>query len=216
MGTKEARRPGRPRGTAGAALLDIARQEFLSRGFAGTTMDAVASAAHISKASLYRDYPSKGELYAAVVADWVDRGRDAMKPHTDALASADDAAAQLRRMAAVLQRGVLSPPVLQMRTLVAAEAARFPTIASDYVERSWERNLATLAGAFASLTERGALRADPADTAAEHFTWLVLAAPLNRLTLEGNARPYSEAELDRIAEEAVATFLARFGPPERS
>ncbi len=212
MGTTEGRRPGRPRGTAGAALLDIARQEFLSRGFAGATMDSIASAARISKASLYRDYPSKKELFATVVSDWVDRGRDAMKPHTDALAAAEDPVAQLRRLAAVLHRGVLSPAVLQMRTLVAAEAPRFPTIAADYVERSWERNISTLADAFADLTEQGVLRADPARTAAEHFTWLVLAAPLNRLTLEGNARPYTEDELDRIADEAVATFLARFGP----
>ncbi|WP_022892292.1 TetR/AcrR family transcriptional regulator [Agromyces subbeticus] len=213
MGTSEARRLGRPRGTAGAALLDIARGQFLSRGFAGTTMDSVASAAHISKASLYRDYPSKNELFAAVVSDWVDRGRDAMKPHTDALSVADDPIAQLRQLAGVLQRGVLSPAVLQMRTLVAAEAARFPAIASDYVARSWERNITALANAFAVLSKRGVLHAEPAHTAAEQFTWLVIAVPLNRLTLEASTRPYDEAELDRIADEAVSTFLARFGPP---
>jgi AcrR family transcriptional regulator len=211
MGTSEARRLGRPRGTAGAALLDIARAQFLSHGFAGTTMDAVASAARISKASLYRDYPSKNELFAAVVSDWVERGRDAMKPHTDALSTADDPIAQLRQLAGVLQRGVLSPAVLQMRTLVAAEAARFPAIASDYVERSWERNITALANAFSVLSERGVLHAEPAHTAAEQFTWLVIAVPLNRLTLEGTSRPYDDDELDRIADEAVATFLARFG-----
>jgi TetR/AcrR family transcriptional repressor of mexJK operon len=212
MGTSEARRLGRPRGTAGAALLDIARAQFLSHGFAGTTMDSVSSAARISKASLY---PSKNELFAAVVSDWVERGRDAMKPHTDALSTADDPIAQLRQLAGVLQRGVLSPAVLQMRTLVAAEAARFPAIASDYVERSWERNITALANAFSVLSERGVLHAEPAHTAAEQFTWLVIAVPLNRLTLEGTARSYDDDELDRIADDAVATFLARFGPPQR-
>jgi len=37
------------------------------------------------------------------------------------------------RLARVLRAGLLSQPVLQMRTLVAAEARRFPEVAADYV-----------------------------------------------------------------------------------
>ena len=54
--------------------------------------------------------------------------------------------------------------------------------------------------------------------AAEQFTWLVLAAPLNRLTLQPAGRPDPDERLARIATEAVATFLSRFGavPPGSS
>ncbi|WP_019200597.1 TetR/AcrR family transcriptional regulator [Tsukamurella sp. 1534] len=205
---------GRPGGSSGADLLAIARGLFLDRGFGGTTMDAVAAGARISKQTLYRQYPSKDDLYAAVVRDWVDRGRDAMRPHLDALMATEDAAQGLRALARTLQAGVLSSPVLRMRTLVAAEAQRFPDVADDYVRRSWDRNQALLAEALAHLATRGLLHIDDPAAAAEQFTWLALAAPLNRLTLTGGRRGCTQQESDAVAEEAVATFLARYAPSD--
>ncbi|MBS4103133.1 TetR/AcrR family transcriptional regulator [Tsukamurella paurometabola] len=205
---------GRPGGSSGADLLAIARDLFLDRGFAGTTMDAVAAGARISKQTLYRQYPSKDGLYAAVVRDWVDRGRDAMRPHLDALIATDDVGRGLRSLARTLQAGVLSAPVLRMRTLVAAEAHRFPEVADDYVRRSWDRNLALLADALAHLAARGLLRIDSPAVAAEQFTWLALAAPLNRLTLTGGRTGGTQEESDAVADAAVATFLARYAAPD--
>lgn len=205
-------RRGRPSGSTGTDLLAIAREVFLTQGFAGATMDAIAAGARISKQTLYRQYPSKDGLFAAVVRDWVDRGHDAMRPHTRALLEAPDLREGLLALARVLQAGVLSPPVLQMRTLIAAEADRFPEVAADYVARSWNRNQGLLADALVELAAQGRLDLARADVAAEQFTWLALAAPLNRLTLQAGAQPYSREELDAVAVEAVTTFLSRFGP----
>jgi TetR/AcrR family transcriptional repressor of mexJK operon len=210
--TEQPRRRGRPPGSSGDELLETARQEFLAHGYAGTTMDALAGRARISKNSLYREYPSKERLFAAVVADWVRRGRDAMRPHLDALVEADDVRSGLQHFARVLQAAVLSPAVLRIRTLISAEAARFPEVAAGYVTDSWEANLRAFGDTLAVLMERGSIgRGDPA-LAAEQFTWLVLAAPLNRLTLEAGLESYPPARLERIADEAVETFLARFAP----
>ncbi|RBY89136.1 TetR/AcrR family transcriptional regulator [Blastococcus sp. TBT05-19] len=205
------RGPGRPGGSTGGELLEIARQAFLAQGFAGTTMDAVAARARISKQTLYRQYASKDDLFAAVVRDWVDRGHDAMRPHTQALLDAPSVREGLLRLAGTLQAGVLSAPVRQMRTLVAAEAESFPEVAADYVARSWDRNQRLLAGALAELAARGALTIGAPDVAAEQFTWLVLGAPLNRLTLQAGAPAYDEEALATVAREAVDTFLSRFG-----
>jgi TetR/AcrR family transcriptional regulator, mexJK operon transcriptional repressor len=203
---------GRPRGSDSRQLLDIARQLFTEQGFRGTTMDAVAAKAHVSKQSLYRDYASKDELYSAVVRDWVERGFDGMRPHAAALAKADDARAGLLAIAHIMQAGILSPPVLQMRTLIAAEASRFPEIAADYVERSWTRNIHMLAEALRALADRGLLHLDHPELAAEQLTWLVIAAPLNRLTLQAGADPYPAEELEELATQGVTTFISRFGP----
>jgi len=207
-------RRGRPRGSGAGELLVIARREFIAHGYRGTTMDSVAAQAHVSKQSLYRDYPSKDALYAAVVRDWVDRGYDAMRPHTTALAEAHQARQGLLDLARVLQAGLLSPPVLQMRTLIAAEAQRFPDVAADYVTRSWTRNLGMLADALRVLTARGLLRVPDADLAAEQLTWLVVAAPLNRVTLQAGAHPYSADELLALPTQGITTFLARYGPED--
>ena len=202
---------GRPAGSRGSDLLGVARDVFLTQQYAGATMDLVAARARISKQTLYRQYPSKEELYSAVVRDWVDRGRDAMTPHLRALMQTDDIRHALLEFARVLHEGVLSSPVLQMRRLVAAEAERFPAVAADYVTRSWDRNEALLAEAFERLHARGLLSVDTPKVASEHFTWLTLAAPLNRLTLTAGAATYPPDELEEIAREAVTTFLDRYG-----
>lgn len=212
MSTGSIPRRGRPRGSDDAELLAIARQTFIAHGYRGTTMDAVAAQARVSKQSLYRAYPSKDALFAAVVRDWVERGHDAMRPHTTALSETDDIRAGLLQLAKIMQAGLLNPAVLQMRTLIAAEAPRFPDVAADYVTRSWSHNLRTLATALDTLAQRGLLRIDDADIAAEQLTWLVVAAPLNRLTLQAGAQPYTDAELHTIAVEGVATFLSRYSP----
>jgi TetR/AcrR family transcriptional repressor of mexJK operon len=101
-----------------------------------------------------------------------------------------------------------------MRTLIAAEAHRFPDVAADYVTRSWTRNIRMLAEALGVLTARGLLRIDDPDLAAEQLTWLVVAAPLNRLTLQAGAHPYRDDELQAIATQGVATFMSRYGPED--
>jgi TetR/AcrR family transcriptional repressor of mexJK operon len=162
---------------------------FLERGFAATTMDTVATAARISKASLYAQHPSKDALYAAVVVDWAGRGRDAMRPHLDALLAAEDLPAELGRFGRTLQAAVLSPGVLHMRRLVAAEAGRHPEVAARYVADSWDRNIDALAAALTELARRGSLRVDDPAVAAQQFTWLLLGAALNHHTLRGDATP---------------------------
>ena len=206
------RRRGRPGGLEGADLLSVARDILLREGYAAATMDAIASAARISKQTLYRSHASKQELFAAVVRDWVDRGRNAMRPHLDRLRRAEDLEQALLDLAGVLHAAVLSPPVVQMRSLVIAEAERFPEVAVEYVQRSWERNEALLADVFADLARRGLLAPGDAGTAAQQFTWLVLGAPLDRITLTAGASRFSEEQLAAIARDAVATFLARWRP----
>ncbi|MGL5911701.1 MAG: TetR/AcrR family transcriptional regulator [Phycicoccus sp.] len=209
------RRRGRPPGSSPQGLLDVARDELLEHGYPRMTMDAVARRAHVSKNSLYREFGSKERLYAAVVADWVERGRDAMRPHLEALLAADDVADGLLRLAAVLQQGVLGPDVTRMRTLVAAEATRAPDVAAAYVRDGWNSNITALATALGELMRRGSLADDDPHHAADQLTWLVLAAPMNRLTLTGGAAGYTRRQLDEGAREAVATFLARWAPPGR-
>jgi TetR/AcrR family transcriptional repressor of mexJK operon len=50
-------------------MLDVATSVFLAKGYSDASMDAVAAAARVSKATLYSRYPNKGALFAAVVED---------------------------------------------------------------------------------------------------------------------------------------------------
>ncbi len=203
-------RPGRPRGADGAKLLAAARHVFLQHGYGDATMAEVAARAHVSKNSLYRDYPSKGALFAAVVADWVSHGRDAMRPHVDALAGSEDVVVGLREFAAVLQRAVLSDEVLGMRRIVVAEAERFPNVARDYVADSWDRNIEILSQAFDQLMERGVMMRADATAAARLLTWMVVGEPLNARTLGVKRAPDETQRLQSILDAGVSAFVARY------
>lgn len=49
-----------------ARIRDAARQVFLTHGYAGTTVDGIAHAAQVSRASFYTYFPSKREVLIAV------------------------------------------------------------------------------------------------------------------------------------------------------
>src|SRR5260370_21158855 len=58
-----------------ARLLDVATILFMERGFDGTSIDAVAEAAGVSKPTVYARYRDKRDLFAAVlrgrIRDWL-------------------------------------------------------------------------------------------------------------------------------------------------
>lgn len=205
-------RRGRPPGSTPAELLATARELFVRDGFRGTTMESVASRARVSKQSLYATYPSKAALFAAVVHDWVDRGRDAMRPAMIALEESNDVCRGLTDLALTLQQAILSPPVLQMRLLVAGEAEGQPEVAADYLNRSWEHNIAQLGRTLRNLSDRGDLEVDDDLIAAEQFVWLVIGPPLNQASLRGPDAALRARRLRRLADEGVETFLRRYGP----
>ena len=73
---------GRPRSArAHAQVLDAAGRLFADQGIDATSMDAIAAAAGVSKATIYRHWPDKGALCLEVVAS--------MHPERPAQASDD-------------------------------------------------------------------------------------------------------------------------------
>jgi TetR/AcrR family transcriptional regulator, mexJK operon transcriptional repressor len=171
-------------------------------------MSEVATRAGISKASLYREHPSKDALLTAVILDWTARGRDAIRPVLGALLSAEDLNSGLMEFAETLQASLLDEEVLQMRRLVVAESVRLPHLATEYLTESWNRNLEALADTLTELGQRGLLEVDNPGAAAEQLTWLIVGAPLNRQTL--GAPRLGAADLARTRQDAVNTFLCRF------
>lgn len=184
----------------------MARDVFLERGYGGASMEEVARRARISKASLYREHPSKSALYEAVVRHWASAGRDAMRPALERLQAADDLRQGLAELAETMRLGILSEPVLAMRRLVTAEAVTQPEVARMYLEESWNTNIRNLAETLRTVAARHGLRIDDVDAAAADLTWLVIGAPLNARLLAGDVEA---PPVDR----AVDLFLAGYRRP---
>ena len=111
-----------------AAILDVATSHFLEFGYGATTLDAVARLAGGSKSTLYRFFPSKRDLFQAVVASVVS---DAEGVSLDPDAPIESA---LFDFAFERLSVVFAPKHWSLLRLIMAERDRFPRVASAYLE----------------------------------------------------------------------------------
>ena len=194
-----------------AAIVAAATEAFLRDGYRGTSMDAIAADAGVSKQTVYKHFADKQRLFAAIVSATVDEVSASVHAEVLALEDSGDVAADLRDLARRQLAAVMQPRLLQLRRLVIAEAGRFPELGRAFYERGPGRTLAALAAAFEQLARRGRLAIEDPALAAVHFNWLIMSQPLNEAMLLGDAAIPDRAALDRCAETGVRVFLAAYG-----
>lgn len=193
------------------AILDAAREIFLTQGFAGTTMDQIAARAAVSKQTVYKQFTDKEQLFRQIILDTMGRAvADMVRGATLVLRSDDGLEHDLVELAGNLVRAIWQPEVLQLRRLVIGEAGRFPELGAAYFDRGFSGGLDSLAASLRELSERGALRLDDPRLAAEHLAGLVLWVPMNRAMFTGDDTLPPPAEVTRIATSGVQVFLAAY------
>jgi len=118
-------------------------------------MSSIAGKVGGSKTTLWTYFPSKEDLFAAVVDDIVASYGQALQidlpvdePVTDVLG----------RFGHVLMATLMSPALLALYRLVVAEAERFPHLAETFYDRGPRRGKARLAEWMAEKMARGELR----------------------------------------------------------
>lgn len=112
-------------------ILQGAMQEFLTHGYAGTSMDKVAKTGRVSKATVYSYFQDKEGLFAALIQRLARK-----KVHFTVLD--EEPAVALRLIATtILDQATHEPEFLNFVRLVIAESGRFPQLAQTFV-----RNLA--------------------------------------------------------------------------
>ncbi len=120
-------RRGRPRSTkADAAILAATREVLAESGWAGLTVEGVASRAGVAKTTVYRRFSSRSDLAVAAVAELLASAR--IEPSDDA---ATDIAGAVRACAEVYS----TPEARAAYLAVVAEAGRDVDL-RDAVERS--------------------------------------------------------------------------------
>jgi TetR/AcrR family transcriptional regulator, mexJK operon transcriptional repressor len=120
-------------------------------------------------------------------------------------------AAGLRDLARALLARVIQPRVMQLRRLVIGEAGRFPELGRLFYDSGPGRTIDALAATFESLAARGTLRLQDPRLAAEHFNWLVISTPLNRVMLCGDTELPAPADLGHYADAGTRAFLDAYG-----
>ncbi|GGJ01179.1 TetR family transcriptional regulator [Neoroseomonas lacus] len=189
------------------AILAAAGRLFMAEGLSGTSMDAVAREADVSKATLYAHIASKDALFGAVVTERC----DAMAREAVALAGHGTSLREgLARFGAATLRFLVSPGTLAIYRIVMAEGPRAPGIAATFYEAGPMAGRRALAAWLADEQRRG--RLDPtvdADVAAVDFAGLLRGDVWLRAGL-GLGVP-DDAALRAAAEHAAAVFCRAYG-----
>lgn len=188
-------------------VLDGAREIFLRDGFEGASVDEIARAANVSKATLYSYFPDKRLLFMEVVTSQCRRQSEAALDVIDLNAPAAEV---LENAASHLVSFILSDFGQKVFRICVAEADRFPELGQIFYE-SGPANVQRELSQFLQLAvERGELAIDDIELAADQFAELCKADLFTRLVF-GVQREFSDAEIDRIIKGAVDTFIARYG-----
>ncbi|NED99680.1 TetR/AcrR family transcriptional regulator [Phytoactinopolyspora halotolerans] len=195
-----------------ATILEAARAVFLSKGYAGASMDEIAARAAVSKPTVYKNFGDKQALFAAIITSDISDAEERSQTLVEALPHGEDIEGSLRKFARRHVTVVTQPHLIKIRRLIIAEADRFPELARTWYEAAPGRAHANLAELFQEIAAQGRLNISDPMLAAEYFNWLVLSIPLNKAMFLGSNTQFSRAALHRYADEAVRIFLAAYGP----
>jgi TetR/AcrR family transcriptional repressor of mexJK operon len=158
-----------------ARLLDVATKLFMERGFDGTSIDAVAVTAGVSKPTVYARYRDKRDLFTAVLRATIER---LLAPLSAAAAAAKVNPKSVERTLHGLSRHLLThastPEMVMMRRTLAAQTVRFPEAAKLGYEEGWLRGVQAIATLLQQFADRGQIKIDDPTIAADLFLSLVL------------------------------------------
>lgn len=104
-------------------LLDVAGAMFTRRGFDGTSIDAVADAARVSKRTVYARYRDKDALFSAVLRRLIARW---LMPIRDFQSSKSELEAVLLELARHFLECALAPQAVAIYRIIIAESERRP------------------------------------------------------------------------------------------
>ncbi|NEO31287.1 MAG: TetR/AcrR family transcriptional regulator [Symploca sp. SIO3C6] len=146
------------------AILKGAMGEFLAHGYAATSMERVAAAAGVSKATVYSHFQDKQGLFMTLVRRLAEEKYRAVFNPQDSQFLQGEPSAVLQSLAHKMLDNAMGDKQLQsFMRLILGESGRFPELAQPYVENLAKPVIELLSQYLAS---RGELQlSDPEATA---------------------------------------------------
>ena len=187
-------------------VLDGAREVFLLAGFEGASVDDIARAAGVSKATLYSYFPDKRLMFTAMAE------RECSRQAAAALQVIDMSAppAQVLRLAAQqLMQVLLSDFSQRIFRVCVAEADRFPELGRAFYESGPALGRARIMDYLRQAHARGEVDITDFELAADQFAELCKADLWTRAVFGIQAR-FTDKDIDRVVDGAVSTFMARY------
>jgi len=188
-------------------VLEGARLVFLSDGFEGASVDDIARAANVSKATLYSYFPDKRFLFMQVAKAECRRQADLAIETIDM-----DAPVQkvLHDIAHEMVAFITSQFGKKIFRICVGESDRFPEIGREFYESGPKLIRDRLVNFFEKGIIRGELQIEDLNFAAEQFHELCKADLFPRMVFNMTDE-FTETEKLRVVNGAVEMFMARYG-----
>lgn len=188
-------------------VLEGAREVFMRDGFEGASVDDIARAAGVSKATLYSYFPDKRLLFMEVASVQCQRQADEALMTLDMLAPPRVVLGQVGR---TFLGFIFSDLGQRIFRICVAEADRFPDIGRQFYNSGPMKMRRGIMSYLRASMERGELKIGDVELAADQFAELCKADLWPKLVF-GLQDQFTTAEIDRVVDGAIDTFLARYG-----
>lgn len=187
-----------------AAIIAAARRSFLDDGYAATSMSALLTTLGGSKATLWTYFPSKEELFGAVIADVTAAFRSQVMGE---LMTPGDLEPTLVNFCRSFMNKTAHPDAVAAWRLVVAESGRFPEVGRIFYQQAAHHIERALADYIARQIEAGRLRDEGAIDMARMLIGMNAAQQNRRLW---GVEPAGVDGMDGEARRFVDYFLRLF------
>lgn len=188
-------------------VIDGARRVFFDKGFDGASMDEIARAGGVSKATIYVYFDSKEDLFEALVQ--ADR-RTSAEIMFEYEGDDPDVARQLRRIGVSFMTMMVRPDHIKMVRMVMGVAEKFPRIGRTFFETGPCHGGRRIAELLERHAAQGRLKIDDYEAAAFQFLNLCQGNITKGLMFGAEERP-TAAQIEKTVESGVKVFMAAYG-----
>lgn len=200
-------RRGRPRDPERLQrIVTAAARQFHEHGLSGTSMDAIAAEAGVSKMTVYSHFPSKGDLFIAAVASRTAELMGTDMPAMDPLKPKQ----ALTAIGRAFLRLIRDDQVVQHHRILFGLRDAHPEVRQAFHDQGPDRMCQALAAYLAEATRQGSLKVRQPTLAANQFMGLFLGMGQLRHLL--NLGKPGEPEDEALLKANVALFLKGHEP----
>lgn len=176
---------------------------FAQHGYHGLSMDQLVAEAGGSKATLYRYFDSKEQLFEALITD-LTGSTVAQRPAAELADLTLEEA--LRAIGHATARGALGREATVLFRLAVGEINRFPELAEAMFTRGPAVSYARMRDFLADRAARGEIEVDDLQVVAEQFLGGIVGHQQLRVAL--GEEPPDPADITARVEAGIRTFLA--------
>ena len=184
-------------------LLRAATQVFMEKGYDAASMGEIAARAHASKETFYRHFPTKDELFRAVV---INRAESVARGLGTALLAHEPPEKALTAFGELVITQMVSSDSVTFHRVLGMARERFPDLLQLYRATGPHRVRDAVARYLKQQAKEGRLRSMNAEVAARQFFDLVASEMILSANISGKTNP-SRAAIRQRVKEGLDCFL---------